>query len=199
MKEHPILFNGPMVRALLDGRKTQTRRVMKPQPTVDAVRKADGTYFDGDCMDKVITKPLACPYPIGSPLWVRETWQEYVDGNFGDPVERVAYRASEETWPLAARLGEDWRWASSIHMPRWASRITLEVTDVRVQRVQEISTEDAIAEGCTGDYGGEYAVDGMSGPQVRFMDVWDSAYAKRGYGWGVNPWVWAVTFKRLEE
>lgn len=173
MTERPIIFSGDMVRAILDGRKTQTRRVMKPQPSPADVFVGDHGLGMGP--------QFRCSYgQSGDRLWVRETWAceccgrtlEYraVHGR----CEGLSYRADGGT-------GGSSGWRSPIHMPRWASRLTLDITEVRVQRVQEISEEDAVAEG----------VDIWAD----FRPLWDSINAKRGFGWDVNPWVWALTFK----
>lgn len=153
----PILFSGEMVRAILDGRKTQTRRVVVPQPSHV---EGNTLYLDGDgfygraARDRIIHCPYGAP---GDRLWVRETWTEFYASSRGATHETgVRYKAdggerilSVPTARYGASLTDDDRlaWRPSIHMPRWASRITLEITDVRVQRVQEISEEDAIAEG----------------------------------------------------
>jgi hypothetical protein len=204
-----------MVRAILAGKKTQTRRVvgsMHP-PEFFGVRGgpdendplqwgyyvADGMPWGGDgCLvlargetghDRCVLS-LACPYgDVGDRLWVRETWAEVNGGAF--------YKA-DEPWPEA--YGPEPKWKPSIHMPRWASRITLEVTDVRVERVQFISEPDAKAEGCC-RFGGRGAPQtvGMEGGTARdmFRKLWDSINAARGFGWATNPWVWCLTFKRV--
>lgn len=199
MRELPILFNGEMVRAILDGRKTQTRRVIKPQP--------NGT----SCTDLLIKEAWAngfvdvkCPYgQTGDLLWVRETWREMgtaqmndgsippSDGPWSDN-QHVVY-ASNESWNGPFR--------PSIHMPRWASRITLEVTGVRVERVQEIIEADAVAEGCkSADFatGRECILDATMGSyRLHFQSLWNSINVERGFGWDVNPWVWVIKFRRV--
>lgn len=170
MNERPIIFSGPMVRAILDGRKTQTRRVVKLNASGRAQRKGRNWHLaDPECV-------LACPYGVpGDRLWVRETWQ---DGNGG-----IYYATDGNT---AAP------WKPSIYMPRWASRITLEVVSVRVERLNEIGEEDAIAEGsqCAG-------VPASLTNRGAFAKLWDSINAKT-HPWASNPWVWVVEFKRLE-
>ncbi len=175
--ERPILFGAAMVRAILEGRKTQTRRAMKPQPA--ELRDIKGQD---------------CPYGRqGERLWVRETFCVDEDDQ---PV--VLYRATDHE-----SCGQPWR--PAIFMPRSASRITLEITAVRVERLQDISEEDAKAEGaefgfCVGrDFhepcDPEDAV--ASSYKQGFAFLWDSINAKRGLGWEANPWVWVVKFKRL--
>jgi hypothetical protein len=188
-KERPILFSGPMVRAILDGRKAQTRRVVNPQSLV-------GHYGGG-----VVTK---CPYGgAGDRLWVRETFQE-VDDSDEDKVRKgPIYRADADD------LGP---WTPSIYMPRKYSRITLEVTGVRVQRVQDISEEDASAEGirkvtkdgdvkkyCVYDRGDMSSTPWAEMPRTArdaYRILWNSINEKRGFGWSTNPWCWVVEFKR---
>jgi len=163
MRERPILFSGPIVRALLDGRKTQTRRVVKPQPPAGceytgcdsgrfALCFAEGTGGSGNpvCVPprpNHQTHQLACPFGVpGDRLWVRETWQR-IGGVEGTP-EHTVYRANGGDFSdYSTEDGDPFRWRPSIHMPRAASRITLEITDVRVERLQAISEEDARAEG----------------------------------------------------
>ena len=205
MKEHPILFTGDMVRAILDGRKTQTRRVIRPQP--DAIAPfQDGepteAYYNG-WPKAGEARELKCPYGIpGDRLWVRETWRKAGECTINDPC--YGYRATMKYacgQPVPNEKATKWK--PSIHMPRAASRITLEVTDVRVERVQDISEVDAQVEGCVNDVKLEYGH--MTGPidykgfyaVERFETLWDSINAKRGYGWDKNPWVWVVTFKRI--
>ena len=171
MKERPIIFNGDMVRAILDGRKTQERRPIKPQPIW--VGDPSVPFRTKDADPKGI---IRCPYGApGDRLWVRETWR--MDAvNIG-----AEYRAT-----ISALMEHVAPWTPSIHMPRWASRITLEITAVRVQRVQDITEEDALAEGMV-------PLD-RSTPREMFAEVWQSIYGN----WPANPWVWVVEFRRIE-
>jgi len=186
MKERPILFNTDMVRALLDGRKTQTRRVVKPQPYMNHDSRAQGNTN-------------LCPYgQIGDRLWVRETWA-YVPKTAYAQSTGVHQIINPNNPDMAAVYKAGWErcapsWKPSIHMQRWASRLTLEVTDVRVERVQDISEEDAKAEGCPvrGN------IDATKDPIGWFAWLWDSINAKRGYSWDSNPWVWVVAFKLIK-
>ena len=213
MKVKPIIFNGPSVRAIMNGRKTQTRRVVKqrvtgpnPPDTLDFYNKgnwagackADGR--SGNALD-------LCPYgQIGDLLWVREAHVL---------LPRTAYRMSIGTGTIAQqehpsdgytaavfREGFDRsgspRWRPSIHMPRWASRLTLRVTGVRVERLQEISQRDAVAEGC----GRPLADTGMDQPdaadeRTSFAILWNEINAKRGLSWQINPWVWVIAFEPI--
>jgi len=197
MADRPIIFSGPMVRALLDGRKNQTRRVLKPQPPEWArfwQQDGDGwgwTDRDEDTDDLChwpdYYKPMAPPYSVGDRLWVREAWAPNPDFAFAPPCA-LCYRADP------GHEHDDLKWKPSIHMPRWASRLTLTVTYVRVQRMQDITSADAIAEGCR-PYANSQTIDcDTPDPRNDFRDLWNSLNAKRGFGWDANPWVAALTF-----
>lgn len=204
MKERPILFSGAMVRAILNGRKTQTRRVLKGL----ALSWLDEFMFTPE----FVADPdnAMCPFGVpGDRLWVRETWlQEY------DPITvksyfppRALYKATESRHCVQfdgdgfAEINKDGTekspWRPSIFMPRWASRITLEITKVRVERLQEISEEDCLAEGCPDALGSEYCIDGMSCRKAWYADLWDSINGKN-HPWASNPWVWVIEFQRKE-
>lgn len=216
MKEHPILFTSAMVRAILSGAKTQTRRVLKYQPrpewTEIAVEyrygRATATYRafpDGGSARWSI-----CECPLGGEgdvLWVRETWDLWAcleDRLTKTFIAHVAYRAtdtiSEFTVPreLGVRLQDEIKrsperkWRPSIFMPRGFCRITLRIKSVRVERLQEISEEDAQAEGflATQNARGE-----GSTATDWFMHIWDATYAKK-YPWASNPWCWCIQFER---
>ena len=193
MKERPILFSGPMVRAILEGRKTQTRRVDKVMQ-----QGYEGTIGWG------IYHLKTCPYGVpGDRLWVRETC------NISDTKDAVMYLGNGgKLGPTAPADSENWcrTWKTcpSIHMPRWASRITLEIVNVRVEMVKEISEKDAEAEGVcatvvattrTDDNGDSVEILTAIAP---FSELWDSINAKRGYGWDANPWVWVIEFKKVD-
>jgi hypothetical protein len=208
-KEGPILFSGPMVRAILDNHKWKTRRIVKPDLAsgFDVGRgyedsKAGYPFVEDEYGDFYRATDF-CPY--GKPsdlLWVRETFGPGLGDNHTPALGYVAYRADGE---YPARLKDTHVWRPSIFMPRWASRITLCITEVRVERLQDISEEDAIAEGITGPHDVGYPafrVPGDSKPRYSsaksaFTDLWDSINADRGYGWDVNPWVWAISFERV--
>jgi hypothetical protein len=197
-----------MVRALLDGKKTQTRRLISPQPDGPYVTCDPGDhkwYVDGGSWIS------ACPHGIRSDrLWVRETWLEF-DADHQPP--RTAYRADmtdlgEEFRQAYIRSGRPYRWRPSIHMPRWASRITLEVEGVRIERLQQISETDARAEGTDALRGHFSEADivlaarnmdqGISDPRPLFGLLWERLHGKKA-PWQSNPWVWVVTFHRCEE
>ncbi|OYF73019.1 hypothetical protein CI612_27805 [Klebsiella quasipneumoniae subsp. similipneumoniae] len=245
MKERGMIFNSEMVRAILDGRKTQTRRIMKVQPEsnqlgllliTDSTKHSDiGKYHWAESNatgNHVRSKLFSSPFgAVGERIWVRETWATlgneegcYVDweDNLCKGDERSAariYRASCEQRPGDYGLWsipDDayWKphtkehkfegaWRPSIHMPRWASRILLEITDVRVERLNAISEEDARAEGII-DGGclncGEPEPCGCANPEPDATDafayLWQSIYGQEN--WNANPWVWVIEFKRVE-
>lgn len=180
MEEKPILFTGEMVRAVLDGRKTQTRRVIKPQPGLLGPKDIPLLLY-------------YCPYgQPGDRLWVRESWSVDMSMDHLKPSDVpedsiVYYRANtDKDWERQSTGQVMGKKRPSIFMPRWASRINLEITDIRVERVQDITEEDAKAEG----------VDWYPAMRANrlFQSLWDSINAKRGYAWDVNPWVWVVEF-----
>lgn len=193
-KERPILFSGEMVKAILDGRKTQTRRILKPQPKGVVVSKPNFDGLFSEANDPV-TRYFACHHgQPGDKLWVRETRADTcAEGVSKIPWYRADYLGHGEIDPPPGGI----KWKPSIFMPRWASRITLEIVSVRVEKVQEIRCEDALAEGVSLE--GELFpnVDSAWKAHKRFRFLWDSINAKRGYGWEKNPWVWAIEFKKL--
>jgi len=204
MTDKPIIFSGPMVRAILDWRKTMTRRVVKPQP-VDAPKNLQirmhgcGLWMpwipDGNYSGWCGTPYWRCPYGVpGDRLWLRETW---ADTSKECPRCPVSYRA---TWPPEDEECRDFKWRSPWFMPRWASRITLEVTGVRVERVQEISPWEALKEGVNTmtDPHPTTHCDGTFPELCCFRALWNSINAKRGFGWDTNCWVWVVSFRRVQ-
>ncbi|WP_140186947.1 hypothetical protein [Providencia stuartii] len=212
MKERGIIFNSEMVRAILDGRKTQTRRVMKVQPVLNGNWwEAYGAAWgkENKSVPVVPCHSLAnnCPYgQVGDRLWVRETWQgPLVDSEkaydlFKDPapyqkVENCVYKADGGHAPEYIDFDDNFRqgWRPSIHMPRWASRITLEITDVRVERLQAATDDDFKAEGypLKRDLTG-----GSTDTFCWFRHLWDSI-SKPDCNFESNPWVWVIEFKRV--
>lgn len=201
MKERPIIFSGEMVRAILNGRKTQTRRVVKDQfrkiPHGVVSRRSDDWVHTYSTEFRLYLDVIKCPYGVpGDRLWVRETHIQYADG-------RCIYKADHNDLDAAGLGGMYGGWRPSIHMPRSASRLLLEVTDVRVERVQDISEEDAKTEGVAsvGACFRNYSAPDMPFEFARtsFFTLWDSINAERGYGWDANPWVWVVEFKVVSE
>lgn len=231
MNEKPILFNAEMVNAILSGRKTQTRRIMKVQPsehfhpqTIHGAMDFTAHWYTPGVIDKDgYLQPArkdvfgvadedegyTCPLgAVGDQLWVRET--------FGDCGVRLVYRADYDDG--AACIVK--RWTPSIHMPRWASRINLLITGVRVERLQDISEQDAMAEGITAkdviietryEGGGHVEItaerfffvggddEGYESAGEAFAELWDSIYGqKEGENWQANPWVWVINFERME-
>ncbi|HAF5898690.1 TPA: hypothetical protein G8L63_004693 [Salmonella enterica] len=203
-----------MVRAILEGRKTQTRRIMKVQPGTpefglrriieSSKANENGMYFwsqDDACGIKARSKPFLFPYgEVGDRIWVRETFRVH---SRATDVATLVYRASvRNSWteqthrvPVAVcnKPATPEKWTPSIHMPRWASRITLEITDVRVERLRDLSEEDAKSEGIIPSAGGvlpgwEY--------RINFRDLWMDIYGTDN--WEANPWVWVIEFKRVE-
>lgn len=190
MKEKPILFSAPMVRAILEGRKTQTRRIIKYIPLLGeplawcAAAKAREPGWVSIVGDYRRFSPYGIP---GDRLWVRETWMP--DGLMQlDPTIRAAYYKSDGKEYVDPGTMTPCKWRPSIHMPRWASRLTLEVTGVRVERVQEISEEDALAEGV--QPGGDMRWN----PVQAYKALWASIHGPSS--WESNPFVWVIEFKR---
>lgn len=194
MRERPILFSGPMVRAIIDGRKTVTRRIAKPvkHPDLGNIYTPGALVLENE-PQHVIDR--ACPYgQPGDRLWVRETFAVYGDKK----MHVIHYRADRPYHVGQKGMG----YKPSIHMPRWACRILLEITAVRVERLQDISEEQAEAEGVKGepcDHARQACADiGCWGDTAKgaFGFLWESL---NGSGsWAANPWVWVVEFKRVE-
>lgn len=180
MAERPIIFSAPMVRALLEGKKTQTRRIIKP-PYGTLEYMADGTW-----------KPIFTKVFPGDRLWLREAWrQAYAKMPFS---EGIVYRADKVRACGMDEYSDRHKWGSPIHMPRKFSRLTLTVTDVRVQRLQDISEEDAKAEGCAGRLGPnpDFPDEWDPSPQEEFQALWQSIHGPGS--WEATPWVAAITF-----
>lgn len=206
VKCRPILFSGPMIRALLENRKTQTRRIIKPQPRLcgegwwvgEGIKGIEPDYFaDDDSVSEWYFHTLYADRgaPHGSVwadgradrMWVRETWVEHmgVGGLSGFCAD--GYEPTEH-WE---------RKRPSIFMPRWASRITLEIKNVRVERLQDISHADALAEGVPDTGAGTYGFPVSSYAIANYRLLWESI---NGPGsWGANPWCWVYDFKRIQE
>lgn len=207
MKGYPIIFTGPSIPAILADRKTQTRRVIDRVAFIGRITEfgqSDTRGYDWTFRDRRMLwhdlrhSELMARCPFGEPgtrLWVRETWASVAaNGICHEADDYIVYRATDPDWSEH----EGWRWRSPIHMPRWASRLTLEITDVRVERVQEISREDAKAEGIAEYKAGDHEYDNRTTVE-NFAVLWDSLNAKRSFGWEVNPWVWVLTFRRLTD
>lgn len=203
--DRPILFSGLMVRAILDGRKTQTRRVFcikDPMGKKHAITspKEEILEFDDGSFNYLSTGALSGPYPCpyghpGDRLWVREAWRTYASLDHLPPrhIEHgagIQYEAGGSSVSGCDRLHGMGKYRPPMFMPIWASRITLEIADIRVERLQDISEADAISEGVYSDPAAP-ARDG-------FQLLWNSINAARGFGWDSNPWVWVISFNRVD-
>lgn len=239
VKERPIIFSGEMVKAILDGKKTMTRRAVKTQPRDECTEIATSACFghveyrstSEDRQTQSILAKIKCPYgKIGDRLWVRETWapvnscgesalaykadneiiclsenEEFLDEygtlNYTDP--RLAKYAFAD-WADDLVNGVEGAWKSPITMPRWASRILLEITDIRVERLNDISGADAVKEGIVSmtqsyPWQDEHSLSSPISYEVRlFTKLWNDINAKKGNPWSSNPWVWVVEFKVVE-
>lgn len=200
MKERGMIFNSEMVRAILDGRKTQTRRPIKWKQTrfTEIGEREDGSKWPwSEDAEHACDFWHPCPFgAVGDRIWVREAFRVH---SRATDVATLVYKASERnSWteqtrrvPVAVcnKPATPEKWTPSLHMPRWASRILLEITGVRVERLRSMSQDDARAEG----------VIAASGPMeagLAFRELWDSIYGEES--WKANPWVWVIEFKRVE-
>jgi hypothetical protein len=227
MKERPIIMSAESVRAILDERKTQTRRVIKSVRCrrggqITEFGKSDTDGYDFHYRNRwaqwndVSNKKMIdrCPYgAIGDRLWVRETWtteSALWDDDKSDAFFLQVLAGGERLIYKADDIVSYNKWRSPMFMPRWASRITLEITDIRIERLQDISEEDAITEGvdiesshasrCIDIETAPYDNDLIKGSAILtvFKDHWNSLNVKRGYSWESNPWVWVISFKVVE-
>lgn len=203
----PILMNTENVRAILDGRKTVTRRVIKGVPNRADLQPYDVMGSKGLIASNSRVYTFKPPYQVGDELYVKETFANirYTDGN-----SRFVYKATD-TYPFGENYIVKFQWHPSIHMPKEAARIFLRVTDVRVERLQDITDEQAWNEGCTGEKcsncfgfgcGDCWGSGWQEPPIVEFIDTWDSTIKKSDldkYGWNASPWVWVIEFKRISE
>ncbi|MCA8120494.1 hypothetical protein LGN07_17365 [Burkholderia cepacia] len=218
MTEHPILFNEPMSAAARARRKTQTRRPVRPQPEVSPQGNLMGEWLrrplDGLLLPKLQDIAIHCPYGApGDRLWVREThiaygrWETRYSAkkkrderHFIDmTLETGREYRFDDAVPNARRGGvlPAWWRRPSIFMPRAAARTLLEVSGVRVERLQSIEWDEAIAEGIPDPRRAARRVDPVEGTVAQFRQLWDSLNAARGYDWNTNPWVWVVEFNRM--
>lgn len=216
MSTKPILFSTPMVQALLEDRKWQTRRVIKFPSYIKEdmdeghfrLLEEDGSYSYGWSIQELVSYGyLKRPYRRGDILWVRETWalQECEKCQVGIPslggeckcdyVYRANYgKTEDDTFPPSM-----FRWRPSIYMPREAARLFLRVKDVRVEGVQDITHAGVLAEGIPQCPGWKYELSECDCTVWSFAELWDSLNAKRGYGWDKNPWVWVYSFERVDK
>ncbi|MDY4296786.1 MULTISPECIES: hypothetical protein [unclassified Xanthomonas] len=225
MRERPVLFNGPMVRGILDGRKTQTRRAVKPapDPRVDWIRSDMTDVWRAGVKIGEVPKFGSWRCPFGQPgdrLWVRENGLEHrrarlfiheaTPGRWWTPEDGGRYGASYDSETTRESLLRDHKVRPSIHMPRWACRLVLEITDVRVERLQDGDGDTDfesryLAEGINRIHHGDGAYyynafradphpKNYRHPDAAFRELWEST----GGDWDSNPWVWVISFKRLE-
>ena len=216
MKERPILMNTESVAGIIDDRKTQTRRILKLDFATKIVKEIEVVALSSKGQWLINYWKYKCPYgKIGDRLWVRETWgfekKRYIKPSINTPVGayfegEIFYKADDEYLP-------GMKWRPSIHMFRKDSRINLEITDIRVEKINQITGEDCIEEGVPQTYGGfkgfvpewaskdkndaSYFYDNRTSRE-NFYLLWNSINAKRGYGWETNPYVWCISFKILD-
>jgi len=224
MKDKPIIMSAESVRPIFEGRKTQTRRMVSnldnfgleltsvknvsSNPNIAPLFEFSAESITNEQLtDGAMTQiDIRSPYQIGQRLWVREGYCLRDDGTVYS--YRADYPKPNAFWKDGGKdygLNEDYTWKSPIFMPRWASRITLEVTNIRCERVQDITEEDAVSEGIT-DGGcltcGCPEPCGCDNPQPdrrdSYTSLWDTLNAKRGYPWDSNPWVWVIEFKEAK-
>ena len=202
MKERPILMNGAMVRATLAGSKTQTRRIINPQPQMVTEKRIEPWQGDPAALRSLLAESgRKCPYgQHGEQIWVRETFAIDDDGY----VESAVYRADGMALPVLPATSKPNKWRPSIHMPRWASRILLEIVLVRVERLQDISDADIEAEGIDMDALDEaqdrydtIAKDGNASGRATMRTAWRELWESTGGDWDSNPWLWVIEFKRV--
>lgn len=193
MEIKPILFNTEMVEAILEGQKTQTRRTVKQPPIVgDIMRDEKGWYYEDGTRNG---HSLIPQFSTGDILWVRETWGKITECDVFPP-----YEPHEERFIYRADRGDpdhfQAKWHPSIHMPKEAARIFLRVKDVRVERLQDMDKDAAIAEGFANSPAG------TDSPLLRFTELWDKTIRRedlREFGYHANPWVWVIEFERCEK
>ena len=226
--ERAIIFGGPMVRAILANRKRHTRRVIKPQPSPEHWQTIHCGWYEPTVVRKGIQEPGPPVYgfasedegwksPYGAPghhLWVRETWLELRRDHWHDYTKSrletvtlntprrngIAYRAdctSYDSDRCRIELGYE-KWRSPIHMPRLYSRLSIEVVSIRVEQLQSISEEDAIAEGVDAVTMADVPRQATMTRRADFAQLWDIINGKRGYTWESNPWVWVIDFKQIK-
>lgn len=201
MSEKPILFNTEMVRAILEGRKTVTRRILKLPSYIEQSKDnpdlytlyAEGDAYPNQYMENIIGY-IRPPYKVGDVLYVRETWNGMRTGNVQVGYQTTYwYKADDNT------ENPDNKWRPSIHMPKEAARIWLKVTDVRAERLKDMSCDDALSEGITPVIENNTGLPAYN-PLLDFIELWESTINKQDlnkYGWDANPWVWVIKFERI--
>ena len=190
MKEHPIIMSTEMVKAILNDSKTQTRRVLKPQPDTSGGLLSSAVAPFWLPPQEYINK--YCRYKVGDRLWVKETFDYIVEH---DGSLKYFYKADyNDTMPK-----DIYKWHPSIYLPRKASRLLLNITDIGLQRLQDITFEDVVAEGAEYMLSADIWEKELPNPVIVFLGYWNSINAKRGYGWDINPFVWRINFIKIEE
>lgn len=187
---HPIIFSAQSVQAILDNRKTQTRRVIRGTGLSVIDRWVESRLSNAwyGYHGQTLCAYFKCPYGYpGDRLWVKETWIELIDQEAGHNL--IAYKADGDNIKVGYDINSI-KWHSPRFMPKWASRITLEITGIRAERLRDITIEDATAEGF-------YCGNQSYADVYPFIEAWDSLNARHGYPWIDNPWVWVIEFKRL--
>lgn len=194
MNEKPIIFSGEMVRAILEGRKTQTRRTLKNPPLDILPMKAPNMWVTLATRDPNHGQVIACRFgKPGDRLWVRESFRELIDLGAETDSSSNYYEYKADGLP---DYNPEVKWRRSIHMPREASRINLEIVGVRVERLQDIDNHESWREGIP-EFGKWIKNEGEA--RDEFSRLWNKINDDRGYGWGVNPWVWVVEFKKVKQ
>lgn len=200
MKEYPILFSSEMVNAILDGRKTQTRRALTKQPIDALPMKVPNLWVTLETRNPHHGRVIRCRYGVpGDRLWVRETWQTESRFDIFSPSE--VPQGSNLRWLADDSIGVAsigcpfGRVRPSIHMPRWASRIVLEIMNIRLERLQEITGDECTLEGIQV----AWSDPNNNNQEIEtYKALWDKLNSKRGFGWDVNPWVWVIEFKAVK-
>jgi hypothetical protein len=207
-KEKPIIFNTEMVKAILEDRKTQTRRVdglkdinNSPNCFNDPVKSSNTAndwafhFYDGEKLKGI--NYLKCPYQIGMKLYVRETWTDPTPDQSGYPIMYLAdmpmhWDKSQEGGSVTL-YAKNYKWRPSIHMPKDYARLFLEITNIRAERIRDISVKDIFAEGIKIN---KHNIASDECFISKWINLWDPIYEKQNYGWVNNPWVWVIEFKR---
>ncbi len=202
-----ILFNTEMVQAILGGRKTQERRAVKlPRYADNPILRDEDGYLTAEHIFSNERIRVNSQYQIGDILWVRETWVQLFDLDGNDQIiegtDKYYYAADNPDFPYTHFVRDDGihkdtpAWRPSIHMPKEAARLFLRVTDVRAERLQDISEQDAKAESFKAT-GGCRSI--KHSARINFFEYWDTLYTRRGHGCTNNPWVWVYTFERCDK